>query len=117
MSIDINQIKVTVKIGSKPPLLATASLFICDELTINGFRVKESPYLDKDVEEKVWIEEPKYGPKYQSLVFFKDKTLWAEIKRKIYSEYINELGNEDLYQAFEKDQKSEFPNALKRDSN
>lgn len=86
--ITIDDIEVHIKISKTKSALAIASLRICKEIIIHGFRVSQSNVMHSVLQEKIWIQPPSTGaPYWKKTVFIENKTLWNEIEEKIYDAY------------------------------
>ncbi len=88
MKINIDEIKVKIKITEEKKLKAIISLDFGDFL-VKGFRAMESDY-ENDYGDKLWLTPPSYrdgGGKYHPIFFIENKELWKKVEEKIWSEY------------------------------
>lgn len=86
--ITIDDIEVHIKISKNRTALAIATLHICKEVIVHGFRVSKSNVMHPVLQEKIWIQPPSTGaPYWKKIIFIENKNLWNEIEAKIYDAY------------------------------
>ncbi len=101
MKINIEEIKVKIKLSDKTNLEATAVLDFGD-ITVKGFRLSTSEHENPNMSNaKLYLQPPSYraGRTYQKLVFVNDKEKWEEIERLVFKEYkkAKDVKNNDLW--------------------
>src|SRR3989344_2124912 len=87
MTINFEYIVVTVKL-TEGSMKAICSLDFGGELTIRGFRIRDSEH-DNDRGEKLWVTPPSYlgGGKWHPTAFFPDKNIWKKVEIRILDAY------------------------------
>ena len=90
MKVDINSIKVQVKVLESQKLKAIIGLDFGD-FVVRGFRVMESQF-DNPRGDKLWLTPPSYlgGGRYHPIFFMPEKSLWEALQAKIWDEYYKE---------------------------
>lgn len=89
MQIEIDKIKVEIKLSDKPNLKATVALGFGD-LKIKGFRLSVSQHENERLEnESLYLQPPsiRVGPGFMKIIFIESKDLWHAIEKKVYDEY------------------------------
>jgi DNA-binding cell septation regulator SpoVG len=88
--MNINNIKVNIKLSDSDKYLARATVIIDDLLEIHGWRISQSEHFDQRFQESIWIQPPAYRSgfgKWRPIVFFDNKKVYENIETEIYDQY------------------------------
>lgn len=90
MNIDTQDIKVKIKILSGGSVdLAQANVTFFDCITIKGWRIKSSKFLNPVLQEYLWIQGPSYkvGSSWMESTFIEPKEQYQKVHERIYDAY------------------------------
>jgi hypothetical protein len=91
MKINLDDIKVEIKLSSKEKLKATAVVNFGD-FVVKGFRLSVSEHENENLDsEKLWMQPPatRIGQFWHKIFWIDDKQKWKELERKIFDVYKN----------------------------
>jgi|GEM_PF-2233734 len=89
MEIEIDKMKIEIKLSNKPNLMATVALGF-GYLKIKGFRLSVSEHPNERMgKEKLYLQVPsiRMGQGYFKIVFIESKDLWQEIEKRVFEAY------------------------------
>ena len=90
MNIDLQDIKVKIKLLSGGGVdIAQANVTFFDRLTIKGWRIKSSKYLNPLFQEYLWIQSPSFQTSsgWNEIVFIEPKEQYQKVHERIYDAY------------------------------
>lgn len=92
MTININDIEIKIKLLNYDTIFAQATLIICRDIEIKGWKVLKSNRPHKYLNAYVWIQAPsiKAGSSWKETVFINNESLYREVEMKVYEKYLEE---------------------------
>jgi len=89
MNIDINDIKIKIKLLQSGNILAQATVILFDIWEEHAWKVLKSNIIHPVFQEKIWIQAPSYKQfgKWREIVYINNRTLYEKVQEKIYDVY------------------------------
>lgn len=87
--ITINDITVKIKLLKSKTILAQATVILCDDWKMHGWKVLSSDRLHPKFQEPIWFQAPSYrlGNSWHEIVFIDNLKLYEAVIEKIYDAY------------------------------
>ena len=89
MTINIDDIKVTIRFLKSKTILAQATVTFFGVIETHGWKILKSKKMHPQFQEELWIQPPSYkvGGGWKSIVFIDDRKLYEQVEERIYDAF------------------------------